>query len=100
MRSLVSAVGVVILLLLGACDAGVPSNPHARSSVPSSGHRRIDSAALRADLELLLYPDPPCPQRRQITSQPDGELLAAMLAEMLGLVPVSTLPCPEGGPRS
>jgi len=90
---------MVAAWFLGACNPSDGPAEQTRSTASSTTRpSSADRAALRAELEWLLSPAPPCPPRPRLDAPPTAEPIASML-QLLGLEPTPTPHCPEGDQR-
>ncbi len=82
-------------LLFTGCDLEGADDARPSATTPAAERRAAEVAELRADLELLLSPEPTCPRPTPAETFP-GEEPAAALDEILGLAPSDPSSCSEG----
>jgi hypothetical protein len=85
---------LVAATLLGACNGSDHPADQTRSAT-TAGLSSADRAELRAEMEWLLSPTPPCPPPPRLDGPPAAESVDAML-QLLGLEPTPAPRCLEG----
>lgn len=98
MTSRGAAVVLVAATALGACTGSDGPADQTRSTTTTARLSSADRAELRAEMEWLLSPTPPCPPPPRLDGPPTAESVDAML-QLLGLEPTPAPRCLEGDQR-